>query len=82
VLDLDLAWLCARGSALRAAEERVALRPQIQALSAELESLRQRTADVEARLAHAVHHDAELAAAALNLEDPSPEELVFAELLL
>ncbi|KAI8571929.1 hypothetical protein RHMOL_Rhmol01G0158900 [Rhododendron molle] len=79
-MGFDLGWLSARGSALKAAEERVALRPEIQNLSTQVESTRQHLTDLELKLAQARHYDAELASTTLNLTDLNPNELVFGEL--
>ncbi|KAE9465161.1 hypothetical protein C3L33_02947, partial [Rhododendron williamsianum] len=79
--DLHEGWVSVRSSALRAAGERAALRPEIQGLAAQLESARQHLASLEVRFAQVTQHDAELAAAALNLEDPDPNKLVFEEWL-
>ncbi|KAE9445285.1 hypothetical protein C3L33_22818, partial [Rhododendron williamsianum] len=58
-----------------------ALRPEIQELVAQLESARQHVVNLESRFAQVMQRDAELAAAVLNLEDPDPEGLVFADWL-
>ncbi|KAE9445358.1 hypothetical protein C3L33_22744, partial [Rhododendron williamsianum] len=62
---------------IRAAGERAALRPEIQGLAAQLESTCQHLANLEASFARVLQHDAELAAASLNLADPDPDGLVF-----
>ncbi|KAI8535076.1 hypothetical protein RHMOL_Rhmol10G0147000 [Rhododendron molle] len=81
VLGFDQGWLCARSFALRAVGDRATLRPKIQGLAAQLESAWQHMANLEARFRQVMQRDGELAAAALNLEDPGLEELVFAEWL-
>ncbi|KAI8555547.1 hypothetical protein RHMOL_Rhmol05G0180700 [Rhododendron molle] len=81
VIGFDLGWLSAWSTALRAAGERVTLRPKLQRLSTQLEFARQHLADLEARFAQVSEYDASLATAALNLEDPDREELVFADWL-